>query len=83
MVNSTVNEPRSPASEQLCERINSLETRHAFQDDVIEQLNSELANHQAEIAELKQQLKLIAGRLKTLQSNNDLNEEADTPPPHY
>jgi len=72
----------SVIEEQLYNRINSLEMRHAFQDDVIEKLNIELANHQSEIAELKQQLKLIAGRLKDLRPSGGLGEEPDTPP-HY
>ena len=83
MVNSSVEKNNSINDEQLHDRINSLETRHAFQDDIIEQLNIELANHQIEIAELKQQLKLIAGRLKELQPNSGLDEEAEAPPPHY
>jgi SlyX protein len=65
------------------ERMNSLEMRNAFQDDVIEQLNSELANHQEEIADLKQQLKLIAGRIKEIHPAEQSDNEAEPPPPHY
>jgi len=83
MANSPIKANTSSDDEQLYDRINSLETRHAFQDDVIEQLNRELANHQAEIAELKQQLKLIAGRLKELRPNSGIEGKDDTPPPHY
>jgi SlyX protein len=83
MANTLEIKQTSTDEEQLVNRITSLETRHAFQDDVIEKLNVELATHQAEIAELKQQLKVIAGRLKDLRPSDGLGEAADTPPPHY
>ena len=35
----------------LEERINALESRNLFQDDVIEQLSEELAVHQTQLAE--------------------------------
>ena len=46
------------------ERINALESRNLFQDDVIEQLSEELAVHQTLISELKEQIQLVANRLK-------------------
>ena len=52
----------------LVQAIENLESRNAFQEDVIEQLNQELSVHQSEISELKQQLKLIA---KRIQNNNN------------
>lgn len=64
-------------------RLDALEARHAFQDDVIEQLNSEITVHQAEIAELKQQLQLMATRLKEGEPSQILKAEEEPPPPHY
>jgi len=75
--------PVDPKSTQFSERINNLETRNAFQDDVIEQLNEELTNHQVQIAELKQQLKLLAGRLKDINPNEQGDDTPEPPPPHY
>ena len=49
---------------KLQESMEALESRNAFQDDMIEQLNNELAVHQSEISELKSQLTLIANRVK-------------------
>lgn len=68
---------------ELKESIEALETRNAFQDDVIEQLNQELSVHQNEIAELKQQLALIANRIKENTPNQSGIEEVEPPPPHY
>lgn len=67
----------------LEERINALESRNLFQDDVIEQLSEELAVHQAQIAELKEQIQLVANRIKDSGSMSSAKEEIEPPPPHY
>lgn len=68
---------------QLEERIDSLESRNLFQEDVIEQLSGEIAAHQQALAELKQQLQLVASRLKEAGSLAGDKEEIEPPPPHY
>jgi SlyX protein len=68
---------------QLEERIDSLESRNVFQDDVIEQLSEELAAHQIQLAELKQQIKLVANRLKEAGSLSASKDDVEPPPPHY
>lgn len=68
----------------LEQRIDALESRHVFQDDLIEQLNQELAIHQAQIAELKYQLQLLSTRIQ--ESNNAPGDKIDPGhelPPHY
>jgi len=65
------------------ERIDALEARNAFQDDVIEQLNKELAIHQAQIAQLKEQLHLLAGRMRDMKGSTIASIDEETPPPHY
>ncbi len=69
--------------QQLEERIDALESRNVFQDDVIDQLSEELAAHQHEISELKQQIQLVANRLKDAGSLSGDKEEIEPPPPHY
>ncbi|WP_206483227.1 SlyX family protein [Thalassotalea sp. G2M2-11] len=76
------NEP-SVTIKQLEQSIEALESRNAFQDDVIEQLNHELTIHQEEITNLKIQLKLIATRLKESQPQSTDKQEIEPPPPHY
>ncbi len=70
-------------SSELKQAIESLETRNAFQDDVIEQLNHEIAIHQSQIAELKHQLALLANRIKENTPDQQGKEEIEPPPPHY
>lgn len=67
----------------LNEKIDALELRNAFQDDVIEKLNHELAIHQKEIAELKYQIQLLATRIKDGGSSQMMKPEDEPPPPHY
>jgi len=67
----------------LEERIDSLESRNLFQDDVIEQLSEELTVHQTQIAELKAQIQLVANRLKDAGSMSSSKDEIEPPPPHY
>jgi SlyX protein len=69
--------------DKLEERINALESRNIFQDDVIEQLSEELAVHQTQIAELKEQIQLVANRLKDAGSLSSEKEGIEPPPPHY
>jgi SlyX protein len=67
----------------LEEQIISLESRNSFQDDVIEQLSEELAVHQTQIADLKEQIQLVANRLKDAGNISSGKDEIEPPPPHY
>ncbi|KGJ89759.1 SlyX family protein [Colwellia psychrerythraea] len=69
--------------QQLEERVDALESRNVFQDDVIDQLSEELAAHQHEISDLKHQIQLVANRLKDAGSLSGDAEEVEPPPPHY
>jgi len=77
------NEELMPIVTQLKNSVEALESRNAFQDDVIDQLNQELAVHQSEIAELKAQIKLLATRIKSSGSAQVGKLEDEPPPPHY
>ncbi|MBU2925160.1 SlyX family protein [Colwellia sp. 1_MG-2023] len=79
----TANKSEENAIQILEERINALETRNLFQDDVIEQLSAELTVHQTQISELREQIQLVANRLKDSGALNSGKEEIEPPPPHY
>jgi SlyX protein len=68
---------------ELRDSVEALESRNAFQDDIIEQLNNELAVHQLEISALKSQLKLIASRIKDNTAEQSQSQDIEPPPPHY
>jgi len=61
-------------------RLNDLESRNLFQDDVIEQLNEELAVHQTLIAEMQGQLQLMATRIKEASAGQGVNQGTELPP---
>ena len=67
----------------LAVRIDELEAKIAFQDDVIEQLNTEIAIHQENISQLKDQLHLIIDKVKSLNVSQIARQEDEAPPPHY
>lgn len=70
---------------QIFPRIDELESRLAFQDDLIENLNEVITRQDREILNLVQKLKELEGRI------NDLAASAAAPggsieqevPPHY
>jgi SlyX protein len=67
----------------LNNRVEALESRNVFQDDVIEQLSTELAVHQNQLTEIKAQMQLMANRLKEAGSSAEGKVEVDMRPPHY
>lgn len=70
--------------ETLAKSIELLESRNAFQDDIIEQLNQEITLHQIAISQLKEQIQMLAKRVKDSPSSSQIADMADdTPPPHY
>ena len=64
-------------------RLEALESRNAFQDDVIDQLNNEITLHQQEISELKFQLQTIAARITDKTPGESGTTDIEPPPPHY
>ncbi|BET95328.1 SlyX family protein [Xenorhabdus taiwanensis] len=64
-------------------RFEQLETKLAYQEATIEELNQEVIKQQLETDRLKEQLKLIAERLQTHQTSIIAPLSEETPPPHY
>ncbi len=61
---------------ELNERIEHLESKLAFQDDTIEQLNQDLDK-------LRHQMSLIINRMKEMVVSQVASQSEETPPPHY
>jgi SlyX protein len=62
-----------------------LETRLAYQEDTIHQLNSVVVQQDATILQLQQQMRLLAKRIEELSftQTGDDNEISNERPPHY
>ena len=65
----------------LNDRIDTLETRLTFQDDVIETLNKTVTEQWAKIDALTRQLLILNERLQ--EAETQLPRPANEPPPHY
>ena len=65
----------------LNDRIDTLEARVTFQDDVIETLNKTVAEQWAKIDALTRQLVILNERLQ--EAETQMPRPANEPPPHY
>lgn len=64
-------------------RLDELETRLAFQDDVINTLSEQVAKQEMDIRELWDAKRLLHNQLKDVSPSNIKAEDQETPPPHY
>jgi SlyX protein len=83
MVYGNAEGKRIPVSDlkTLSERIDLLEARLAFQEDVIETLNKTVTEQWAKIDALTRQLVLLNERLQ--EAETQMPGPANEPPPHY
>jgi SlyX protein len=73
----------SSTIESLARRIDELESQLAFQDELIDSLNTTVARHDREILELKHQLIRLSERLKEIGDASPGAAPQDETPPHY
>ncbi|HDZ37770.1 MAG TPA: SlyX family protein [Marinobacter sp.] len=64
-------------------RLDELETRLAFQDDIINTLSEQVTKQEMDIRELWNAKRLLHNQLKEVSPSNLKREEEETPPPHY
>jgi len=67
------------------EQLIDLQTRVAFQEDTLEQLNQIIAQQDGDIVQLKQQIRILAQRLEDAAraQASGAGELTDERPPHY
>lgn len=68
---------------ELLSRIAELETKVAFQEGTIEELNQALIHHQFVLDKLQTQVRHFAEKLQGVQSSNIASQAEEIPPPHY
>lgn len=73
----------SQATGNLAKRVDELESQLAFQDELIESLNSTVARQDRELLELKHQLGRLSERLKEIGDASSAGAPQDETPPHY
>lgn len=65
------------------DRLEHLETRLAFQEDTINQLNEVVARQGREIKTLKQEIEYLKEKYQEIRVSVVRSEDQETPPPHY
>ena len=65
------------------DRIEALETKLAFQEDVIHKLDDALISQQQQIMDLQRQLKWLGAQMKELEHHLPDQQVPEPPPPHY
>lgn len=65
------------------QKIDDLETKVAFQDVTIEDLNQEVIKLNDLVAFQQHQLSLIVNKLQAIEPSNMASQADETPPPHY
>lgn len=62
-------------------RFEILESKVAFQEELIQQLDDAVIAQQRQIQELQQQLKILRSEFRSLE--NQMPDTPEPPPPHY
>lgn len=71
------------SGEELEARLVELETRVAFQDDLISTLSEQVSRQELDLRELWEAKRLMNKQLSEISPSNLKREEDETPPPHY
>jgi SlyX protein len=64
-------------------RLDALEIRIAYQDDIIEELNKALTAQWTEIDRLKRDMSVLTDRLAAAEQSAGAEPGDEPPPPHY
>lgn len=70
-------------SPQMQQILIELETKIAFQEQTIEDLNQALIQQQFAIDKLQLQVRNLAEKLQGISGSNVASRSEETPPPHY
>ena len=64
-------------------QIEDLETKLAFQELTVEELNQEVIKLNQLVAHQQHQIHMLIGKLQDMEPSNMATQAEETPPPHY
>jgi SlyX protein len=64
-------------------RLIELETRIAFQEHTVQELNTVVARQQQDLLQLQREIEVLRARLQALADSPVAGRSEETPPPHY
>lgn len=70
-------------TEKMLKRMDELETRLAFQDELINTLSDQVAQQELDIRKLWEAKQHLKKQLSEISPSNIKPEHEDSPPPHY
>ena len=71
------------STDALINRLDALEIRLAYQDEIIETLNKTVTAQWAQIDALKRELARLTDRVHDAESKSGVSAQQEPPPPHY
>ncbi len=67
----------------MSEEIEDLQARLAFQEDLINGLNIQVANQEQAMQMMQKQMQILYKKFSSLSEHLGDSDEGDEPPPHY
>ena len=64
-------------------KIIELQSKLAFQDQTITELNEVITDQQNQLDQLREEIRLLGLRIASVAESSSVSEEKEPPPPHY
>jgi len=64
-------------------KIIELQSKLAFQDETINELNEVITDQQSQLDQLREEIRILGLRIASVAQSSTGTEEKEPPPPHY